>query len=287
MSRHRHLFPVVLMSRVLGVSKSGYYKWRSERGRRALRNASLVAAIKSIFKRSLATYGSPRVWIELKKIGIHTSKATVARLMRAHKLRVKPIRRFVHVGHTPPPYRVAGNVLNREFEVSRPNLVWVTDISYILIGRRYYYLTICMDLYNREIVSWTLSADMSASSTSIATLKKALRARQITSSHALIVHSDQGSQYSCKSFVDLLARYGCRASMSRKGNCWDNAVAESFFKTIKGECLNRIKLHSFRQAMRIIFSYIDGWYNTQRIHSYLNGLSPAEYANKNSNTHVA
>jgi len=285
--KHTSLFPVVLMSKVLGVSCSGYYKWRTTRPKSEARKAFLARAIEKAFDGSEQTYGSPRIVVELRKMNIHISKTTVARIMRAHNISVIPKKSFTLTTDSKHAYKVAKNLLDRNFTVDQPNRVWVSDITYIAIGRRFCYLTICMDLFDRAIVGWNLSADMSAENTSIKALKKALRNRSVTPSDRLMVHSDRGVQYACKEFVDLLEEYNCVQSMSRKGNCWDNAVAESFFKTIKGEKINKFNLTSFDQAKLLVFKYIDGWYNTKRIHSHLNGLSPVEYFYQNISKLVA
>ena len=169
---------------------------------------------------------------------------------------------------------ISPNLLNREFTVSELGKIWVSDITYIRIKYSFVYLTTIIDLADRMVVGWNLSSDMTDENTTIAAFKKAIKNRRV--SPGLIFHSDRGSQYASKDFRDLLDSEKCIQSMSRKGNCWDNAVAESFFKTIKVESLYRYKFENADEVYSAIFDYIDGWYNTRRIHSTLGGLSPRE-----------
>jgi len=282
MKKYSTSFPVELMSRVLNVSRSGYYNWLKNSSVKQQTEQSIVQSIKSVYNKSEQTYGSPRITIDLKKQGVVISKTTVARIMKKHNIAVKHKKRFVHTTDSNHNYTPAENLLNRNFVVDKPNKVWVSDITYIPIGyKKFAYLVVYLDLFDRAIVGWALSTSMTAISTTIQALKNALFNRGITKDHKLIIHSDRGVQYACNEFRDLLQQYHCVQSMSRKGDCWDNAVAESFFKSIKYEKINDYKINSFLEAYDLIFKYIEGWYNTKRIHSALNGLSPLEYFYQN------
>ena len=277
MKQHTARFPVDLMSRVLGVSRSGYYKWLKVSVSQA-HKLDLDKKIKAIFSKSKSRYGSPRVCIELNKTCTDrkVSVATVARRMRSLKLVARPKRKYVHTTDSNHNLRVSPNLLDRKFEVKTVNTVWVSDITYIPTDNGWRYLTAILDLADRAVVGWTLSQTMFAQNTVIDALKQAIHKRGVKPQSELLFHSDRGAQYACDEFRKLLTDYGMVQSMSRKGNCWDNAVAESFFKTIKTEELNRHQVIKAENLNSLIFKYIEGWYNTQRIHSALNGLSPWE-----------
>jgi transposase InsO family protein len=196
--------------------------------------------------------------------------------MRQLGLAARRKRAFKHTTLTDPALPVAPNLLQRQFEVDQLATVWVSDITYIRVGAGWAYLTVVLDLADRMVVGWSLSRDMSAEQTVQAALLNACRNR--TPCRRLIFHSDRGAQYGAEDFRKLLKRYDMRQSMSAKGDCWDNAVAESFFKTIKVEALNDQRFSSFDQVYSEVFAYIDGWYNTQRIHTTLGGKTPLEMA---------
>lgn len=269
------------MSQALQVSRSGYYKWKSKSDSKMKQNNLLVDAIKSIHEKSERSYGSPRVTKELLKQGWKISDTKVARVMSMHNIYVKRKRKFVHTTDSKHNYKVCDNILNRNFYVDAINKAWVSDITYIPFESSFIYLTIVMDLYDRAIIGWNLSKGMSTMETTIPALKKAISNRPVNITNELIFHSDRGVQYACHEFRNILKNLHCVQSMSRKGNCWDNAVAESFFKTIKSEKLNNVKIQSFQHAYSTIFRYIEGWYNTKRIHTHLNDLSPLEFIKKN------
>lgn len=229
------------------------------------------------FNKSRSNYGSPRVAQDLSKAGLDVSKSTVARRMQALKLKARGQRKYVLTTDSKHDQAIAPNILNRNFSASKPAHKWVSDLTYLRVGRTWSYLSVVIDLADRAVVGWSLSDNMSAQHTTIAAFKKAIDNRK--PNKGMIFHSDRGIQYACSDFRELLAKSSCIQSMSRKGNCWDNAVAESFFKTIKVECSNRYQFSSIKQAYPIIFDYIDGWYNTIRIHSALEGKSPAEAFN--------
>lgn len=282
MKAHTCQFSVELMSKTLQVSRSGYYKWKSNFGCKVNKTNHLVNAIKTIHEKSGQTYGSPRVTVELNKHGWKISDTKVARIMNKHHIHVKRKRKYIHTTDSKHSFKICDNILNRNFKTDAINKAWVSDITYIPLGSRFVYLTVVMDLYDRAIIGWNLSNNMSTRQTTIAALKKAISNRPVAKSDQLIFHSDRGVQYACHEFKDMLQKLTCTQSMSRKGNCWDNAVAESFFKTIKIEKLNKVQIQTFDQAYSVLFRYIEGWYNTQRIHSHLNGLSPFEFNKKNA-----
>lgn len=277
MKRHALRFSVEMMSRVLGVSRSGYYKWLKINSSKE-RFLKLDEQIKEVFERSKCRYGSPRVYKEVSKKcpQIKVSQSTVARRMHALKLVARPKSKYVHTTDSDHSLKVSPNLLNRNFVVDKVNTVWVSDITYIPTDDGWRYLTVVLDLADRAVVGWTISQTMHAHCTVIEALKQAIHRRSIQPYNDLMFHSDQGVQYACDEFRALLAQYHITQSMSRKGNCWDNAVAESFFKTIKTEELNRMKTIKVQSLNSLVFKYIEGWYNTQRIHSALNGLTPWE-----------
>lgn len=276
MKNYRSKFPVALMSKVLGVSKSGFYKWLNNSEIRKEQQALLATQIKTAYESSFNTYGSPRITKLLQSKNIKCSKSTVARKMKSLRISARTRRKYVITTDSDHNYKVAENLLNRQFDVKVPNTVWVSDITYVRVKHDWMYLTTMIDLADRMVVGWSLSHDMTTQNTVVAAFKKAVARRQINTKSKLLIHSDRGIQYASKQFRSLLAKYKCTQSMSRKGNCWDNAPAESFFKTIKVEALYRHKFDNENQLRTVIFRYIDGWYNTLRIHSTLGGLSPLQ-----------
>jgi len=275
------------MSKVLEVSKSGYYKWLKVEPINSVNNKERQQKIKSVFAKSKGTYGSPRITIELNKNGIEISKTTVAKNMAEMNIRARKRRKYVVTTESDHDFKIPHNLLNRKFNVEQPNTVWVGDITYIPVNDQFYYLTIVLDLCDRMIVGWTLSDNMTAKDTTVAALQHALNNRRIHHVSNLMFHSDRGVQYACTEFTDLLSKYNCTQSMSRKGNCWDNAVAESFFKTIKHEALNKTTFNDYNTLYKFIFRYIDGWYNTTRCHSSLNYKTPLDVFYEKINTLAA
>lgn len=274
MKRYVNEYSVAMMSQVLGVSRSGYYKWVNMSPEKSLQSRQLDKEIKNAFNENFMTYGSPRIAQYLVQKGILYSKTTIARCMHRLKLIARPKRKFVVTTDSDHNYKIADNLLNRNFEVDHLNTCWVSDITYVLVGSRWMYLTTFIDLADRMVVGWSLSDNMTAHDTVSAAFKDAVYKRSISKGSELMIHSDRGVQYASTEFGNLLKDYDCIQSMSRKGNCWDNAVAESFFKTIKIEALNRYKFKDSFSLKKVIFRYIDGFYNTVRFHSALDGLSP-------------
>lgn len=242
--------------------------------------------IESIFEKSKRTYGSPRVCDELKDKGFSVSKSTVARIMKSKGLQARPRRRYVNTTDSKHDFKVFKNLLNRNFEAKRLNEKWVSDISYIPTKKGWTYLTTILALADRMIVAWNLSEDMSCANTTSKTLKLAFKRRKINKS--LLFHSDRGVQYACTEFRNLIENNKLiTQSMSRKGNCWDNAVVESFFKTLKTEWTNKSIYKDIHEAKSSIFDYIERWYNTQRKHSAIGYLSPLQKHNLFFNRSVA
>jgi transposase InsO family protein len=267
-------YPVEKMCSVLGVSRSAYYDWLKKRVIRNKVDHYKKEVIKE-FSASKRTYGSPRICQVLNEKGISVSKSTVARIMKNIGLQARPKRKFVHTTDSKHNYKVFGNILNRNFEAKRINQKWVSDITYIPTSKGWTYLTVIIDLADKMVVGWSLSDQMTAQSTTIACLKLALKRRKIR--ERLIFHSDRGVQYCSIDFRQIIRKSKHTIqSMSRKGNCWDNAPAESFFKTLKVEWTNKFVYEDIDEARKSIFDYIERWYNTQRKHSTIGYMSPLE-----------
>jgi transposase InsO family protein len=277
MKDYRKEFPVGKMCKVFKVSTSSFYealKYLSSN--RDNENRMLVSEIRRIHLMSRASYGSPRITKELNSLGFKVSRPRVARLMRGHKIRAVHAKKFVITTDSKHSYPVVENKLNRNFSPAAKSQAWVSDITYIRTMKGWLYLTIVMDLWDRKVIGWSQSNDMSAESTSIAAWKMAVRNRSITDQ--LIFHSDRGIQYACKDFTNLLGSYSnVERSMSRKGNCWDNAVAESFFKTLKVEHVYRQRFTSKEEAALSVFTWTETWYNRERRHSALGNLTINEF----------
>ena len=239
---------------------------KSGPSKRWLENEELLVNINTVFEASSGSYGSPRIATELNTLGFQVSRQRTARIMKAAEIRAKRKRKFVATTDSRHGYPVAPNVLNREFTVSRPAQVWVSDIIYIRTSKGWLYLTVIIDLFDRKVEGWAMSKGLSAEETTIAAWRMAIRNRPIT--QKLIFHSDRGIQYACSAFTNVLntIKWVCR-SMSRKGNCWDNAVAESFFKTIKVEFVYKNQFSTQEQVKLSLFNWIETWYNRRRRHS--------------------
>ena len=275
MRDHRVLFRVWLMCRALKVSRSGYYAWlvRPE-SERSCHNRSLLSEIRIVHHRSRRSYGSPRVTKDLRESGHCCGEQRVARLMREHGIKAKTVRRFRVTTNSQHAFPVAPNLLARQFTVSRPNAVWVSDITYIWTTEGWLYLAAVMDLYARRIVGWAMSPRIDGELT-LAALRQALTHRR--PSAGLIHHSDRGKQYAAGGYQTLLREYGIVCSMSRKGNCWDNAPMESFFGTLKQELVYQEQFATRDEAKAKIFEYIEVFYNRQRRHSSAGSYSPVEF----------
>lgn len=232
--------------------------------------------IRAIHKQSKGTYGSPRIHEELKKRNVKVSRCRVARLMNRSNIRCAVKKRFKATTDSKHQFPLAPNLLNREFKVDRLAKVWVSDITYIRTHEGWLYLTVIIDLCDRRVIGWSTSNTLKTLETVVPAWNMARKYRLIN--EKLIFHSDRGVQYACTEFKELLeANPFVLRSMSRKANCWDNAVAESFFKTLKTEWIYKKKYATKKQAIVSVFEYIETWYNTQRSHSALNYLSPEEF----------
>jgi transposase InsO family protein len=276
-AEHAAQYPVRTLCRVLEVSRAGYYGWKgqAEQARQPQGELKLRVHVRAAFRKSRGTYGSPRVHQEQ---GVRVSRKRVERVMRQEGLRARVRRRF-RGGTTDSahPHRIAENVLARDFSVEDcPGVdrVWVSDITYLPTRAGWLYLAVVLDLKSRRVVGYALGATLEAE-LALRALRQALWQRQPAA--GLIHHSDRGVQYACDAYRELLERHGIQASMSRRGNCWDNAVAESFFATLEWELIERSDWHAHAEAERAVTEYIEGWYNVERRHSSLKYLSPAAY----------
>ena len=272
---HVTQFPISRLCAALQVPRSGYYAWLTRpESPRAQEDQRLLEKMRVLHTASRQTYGQRRLHAGLRQDGETCGKARVTRLMRQHQL-VARLRRK-HRTTTDSTHRepVAANVLNRQFTVTAPDQVWVSDITYISTWEGWLYLATVMDLGTRQIVGWSMGTTLDRSLV-LNALTAALRRRH--PAPGLIHHSDRGSQYASRDYQQLLTEHGLIASMSRKGNCWDNAPMESFFHTLKTELVYGSVYRTQMQARREIFEYIEVWYNRQRLHSALGYLTPNQY----------
>ncbi len=279
MTDYRREFPVEKMCIVFKVSKSAFYDaMKYLPSNRDNENRMLLFEIRRIHQESKATYGSPRITDELNARGFKASRPRVARLMKQNKIRAIHAKKFLITTDSKHKYPVVENKLDRNFSPEAKGQVWVSDITYIRTLKGWLYLTVIMDLWDRKIIGWAQSSDMSAENTSIAAWRMAVKNRPITGK--LMFHSDRGIQFACYDFTNLLESYSnVVRSMSRKGNCWDNAVAESFFKTLKVEHVYRQRFTSKEDAALSLFEWIETWYNRDRRHSALGNLTVREFNN--------
>lgn len=272
---HRALFPLERMAKVLRVSRSGYYAWFSRpRSPRAQENIRLDVQIKSAYQTSKGRYGSMKITHELLNQGWHYSRNRVAARMRKMGIASKTRKKFKATTNSKHSYPVAPNLLNRNFTASAPNEVWVSDITYIRTKSGWTYLTVFIDLFSRIVTGWAVSRSLSHEMVTEALQMAIWRRRP---DKGLMVHSDQGVQYACDNFREMLKKHRFVQSMSRRGNCWDNAVAESFFKTLKTELIYHMDLHNIQQVKHELFEYIELFYNRRRLHSTLDYKTPADF----------
>ncbi len=263
------------MCKVLEVSRSSYYKRiNGDKGKRARENKGLLKEIRKIFSESKERYGSPRITAELRRLGISCNKKRVARLMNKYSIAAKIFRRYRNTTNSNHEREKSQNILDREFNRQKSNEVWTSDITYIRTSEGWLYLAAVIDIYSRKIIGWQLDKRMNSDLVEKA-LQNALMDRRIEK--GIIFHSDQGIQYASESFRKLLRDNGFIQSMSRKGNCYDNAITETFFHTLKTELVHRTKYRTREEARRSIFEYIEIFYNRRRLHSAIGYCSPAEY----------
>jgi transposase InsO family protein len=278
-------YPVEVLCDVLEVSRSGYYAWRKRpEPARAQRDAQLKAQIVAVHEKSRSTYGSPRVHAELRNRGLQVGKKRVERLMREDGIKARQKRRFRHTTDSNHTHPIAPNVLQRKFTATVPNETWVTDVTYIATDEGWLYLAVIHDLFSRRVVGWATSATNDRT-LALDALGLALRARRPTA--GLVHHSDRGSPYASEDYREALRQRGLVASMSRSGDCWDNAVAESFFGTLKAELVDHEHYPTRAAAVVSIGDYVESFYNPVRLHSYLGYKSPIEFELKSKIAAVA
>jgi putative transposase len=273
---HCRQFPVDRMCQVLAVSRSGYYAWQERPASPTRqRQAALAEQIRGVHQRSRQVYGAPRVHRELLAQGVKCARNTVAKVMRNSGLQSKMCKRFVvHTTDSRHPHPIVPNTLNRQFQQAAPNQAWAADITYLPTDEGWLYLAGVIDLCSRKLIGWATADHLRADLVAEA-LRMALGQRQ--PSGPLLHHSDRGVQYACDQYQALLQQHGLQASMSRRGNCYDNAVMESFWGTLKTELVHHERYATRDAAKQSLFEYIEVFYNRQRRHSSLNYQTPHEY----------
>lgn len=266
---------MVMLCSLLSVSRSGYYAWsKAVDNQRTSDDKALKIVISATFNQNRAVYGTRRLKNVLAAQGYQASRRRIARLMKEEQLYCKTKRRFKATTDSKHNLPIAPNQLARQFNVARPNQVYVGDITYIPTAEGWLYLAVVIDLYSRQIVGWSMADNMRTELVNHA-LRMAIWKRK--PQKGLLWHTDRGSQYAADSHRKLLKQHGIQQSMSRKANCWDNAVSESFFHTLKTECVNHEKYATRDDATKSIFEYIEVFYNRQRLHSSNGYLSPVEF----------
>jgi putative transposase len=273
--KQRDSYPLEALCEGLGVSSSGFATWRrGTRRQKRLTDAQLLTLIRAVHAESKGAYGSPRVWRELKDRDIPVSRERVARLMRAHDIRARHKRRYKATTDSKHDLPVAPNLLDRNFSPACPDQAWTADITYIPTAEGWLYLAVVMDLYTRMIVGWSMGSRMTRDLV-IDALRMAYFRRRPKA--GVMHHSDRGSQYASGDYQKVLKGYGMIVSMSRKGNCWDNAPMESFFNSMKNERTHSQRYLTRADARQDTFEYIEAFYNRSRRHSALGYVSPAQH----------
>ena len=277
---HRCQYTITRLCALLSVSVSGYYDWIDRPISKTKRNnLSLLTKIRCFYQASRQPYGSPRIHQDLLAAGEQVSINRVARLMKAAGIQSKMAKRFVISTNSKNTLAPAPDCLKRAFSTNKPNQAWVSDTTFIRTRQGWLYLATILDLYSRQVIGWAMS-ERNNTKLAVDALRMATGRRRIRSS--VIVHSDQGSTYAAGDYQKLIKQHGMLASMSRKGECYDNAVAESFFGTLKTEWVDDADYRTREQAKQSLFEYIEVFYNRQRRHSYLGYLSPSEYEQANA-----
>lgn len=288
MEAHRDGLSVKGMSQVLEVSPSGYYAWRRRHAPEAVASASfarvrandaLLVEIRAIHAQAKGRYGSRKMRYALGRVGMHVNHKRVARLMRQNGLKSCRVKRYKVTTNSNHGLPVAPNVLSREFTADQPNTKWVSDITYVPTREGWMYLAVVLDLFSRRVVGWAMHERMTRLLVMTA-FEAAAQSRDIVvdpAGAALLFHSDRGGQYASDDFTDLIGVFDITQSMSRRADCWDNAVAESFWASYKGECVPEGGFDTRAQAKSETFEYIEVFYNRQRLHSTLGYLTPAEF----------
>lgn len=275
MKENRKIYPMWLMCKVFEVSRSGYYHWSKRKtAGRYLEDGRILEIIKHHYNRSRGTYGLPRIYAAIRKEGLKVNKKKIARLMRANKIRAKTKRKFKVTTIQNTKAQASENMLKGSFESKKENRIWTSDITYLWTKEGWLYLAVIMDIYSRKIVGWSFSSSLSAELVFNALIMAIV---QRNPSEGIIFHSDRGSQYTSSSVRELLKSYKITQSMSSTGNCYDNAITESFFHSLKTELTYWNCYQTRQEARRSIFEYIEIFYNRQRLHSALNYLSPVEF----------
>ncbi len=270
------MLPVQTICQVLKVSSSGYYSFRkASPGKIETENMILLERIKAIHAQSDQTYGSPRITDSLRDEGFKVSRPRVARLMKKQGIRAKTKRKFRVTTDSDHHYPISPNLLNQDFSADLPGKIWTSDITYIPTREGWLYLTVVMDLFNREIIGWAMSHGLRASETTIPALWQACS--RFHPEQNLIFHSDRGVQYACNVFRERLSKHQMIQSMSGKGNCYDNSVTESFFSTLKKDLIYHRNFKTRSEARQSIFQYVEIFYNRIRKHSTLGNLSPVQF----------
>lgn len=268
-------YPVQAICKALNVSRSGYYKWlNGEPGPRELKRTKLLEEVKVIHAESRSNYGSPRIHRALSNKGVHCNKKTVAALMKENGIHARRKKKFKQTTDSKHNRPVAENILDRNFEPQSQDQAWAGDITYVWTDEGWLYLAVFIDLYSRKILGWSMSnrmtADLVLNAFRMAVFR---RGKQVNP----LVHSDRGSQYASELFTNALGASGCKQSMSRKGNCWDNACVESFFGSLKTELVHHEKFKTRAEAEEKLFEYMEIFYNQIRLHSTLNYMSPDDF----------
>lgn len=275
MKEHKNIFPIRSMAKMLKVSPAGFYRWRSRPvSPAALRRLKVKAAAREIFYRYKKRYGAPRIAIELNELGIRCSKNYIAAILHYDGLKARNGKHFRYTSRYEARTNLAENLLKRNFKADGPNQKWTTDITYIWVNGKWLYLAAVMDLYSRAIVGWSLETHMTDDLICNA-MQMALNNRPVK--QGLMVHSDRGVQFRSNRYRKLLLDHGCKISMSRKSDCWDNAAIEAFFSRLKVELVYAERFNSISQAKTIIFEYIEIFYNRHRRHSAIGYVSPSRF----------
>lgn len=273
-------FPVAALCEAVGVSRSAYYAWRrSTPPAREVANERLLAEIRAIHVENEARYGSPRIVDELRDRGHQVGKHRVARLMRENGIWARMRRRFRHTTDSKHKLPVAPNLLEQNFTTTAPNQAWVGDITYVWTAEGWAYLAVLLDLYSRRVVGWAMRKSLSRE-LAVSALRQALTRRRPPD--GLVHHTDRGSQYASQEYRGMLHQHGARCSMSAAGNCYDNAVAESFFATLKKELVHGCAFETRSEAYDAISDYIENYYNAKRRHSAAGNQSPINFELANS-----
>lgn len=276
---NRKQYPLALVCEVLQVSPSGYHKWlKNKVGFRVKENQRILEIIRFHHNKSRATYGLPRIYAAIRREGLFVNKKRIARLMRVNNIKAKTNRRFRVTTVQNSKAQASENLVNQNFTASSENKIWTGDITYLWTNAGWVYLAVVMDVYSRKIVGWSIDSNLSAELV-IRALMMALVHRN--PEQGIIFHSDRGSQYTSSSFREILKNYGIVQSNSSTGNCYDNAITESFFHTLKTELTYWEKYQTREEAKSSIFEYIEIHYNRKRLHSSLGYLSPVEFEEKN------